>query len=1063
MNLELLRREATARRRVTTLTLARTSAAAGDAGDAGDEALRLARAELLEIQRTIRSQDPAYAAVRGVAPADLEDAAALLDDETAAVAYGVTEERVLVFVITAYRFWSAHDNTTRADLTSLVEQYRSHMDRFGARSRDIVAELEHPVVDGELEGVRSLASRLYDILVRPVAEHLAGKRRLVLIPHDCLHNLPFQALFDGEQHLLERYTLSYAPSISLWDLCSQRQRQSRGRVIILGNPDLGDPKLDLPFAEEEAIAIASLFRTRAEVGAKATLSVLERGWARADLIHLACHAEWNRAQPEFSALLLSPSEGKSGRLEVHELFGLSEELPLSQVTLSACQTALGAGRDLTGLTAGFIYAGSPAVVASLWRVDDFSTGALMTAFYSNLESSDRASALREAQLELLRSREHSHPYFWAPFILTGVGSRIDAEPVQRPSAFHFTRRWTFRAHDGYLIRPSDGPEVVLATWLEREDWPGREQAIWAISKAERKLLWRHEVSRAATAFQFVAGLAHINGVSATQALRIADGAPVWERETETSLTQSLRFSGGLLYTGGHAQVVRALDPATGATAWEARLPRPGSGGFAVGGGRVFAGSNDHFVYAFDARDGRRLWRQELGWTDWSSGPAWVGKSLLHTSVGTFDVTTGHHDRDARISEVRVSDEALDLTSIDDIPPGHELDLAQIDLRVDSDATFVSEPGDRASHLLLFDSATGRLLRRFRVGRRRLTGISTRRRQRRRGRRRRGAARLLVSRDRRGGLPSMGVEEGLRFDFHLAPAPRLLWSRQVGSSERDARPAVHEGRIYAWDRDGTLVVLNLESGAELGRHHVLDEITACTPALGEDVVYLSAHRKDGGGESLCAHDLKSDRTLWSVPSPRGWLAPITDGQMVWARTPEGMVCALDARDGATRWAHHLRRGVFQSPLVFAENVVLAGGMGPAGFELEGYLTALDAGTGDVRWQYLTVGLVPRAPAANADRVFVGEGGKGRGLHCLSVKPRSRSGERRWRQDSHSPADEGVAAGGTVYWGSEDGQFYAFEEESGRALWRFRAGEGAAADSPPCTFGSWVFMSSRDGHL
>ena len=122
-----------------------------------------------------------------------------------------------------------------------------------------------------------------------------------------------------------------------------------------------------------------------------------------------------------------------GRLELHEILALRLDADL--VTLSACETGLGsgyfaelpAGDDFVGLTRAFLYAGSTSVLATLWEVDDASTLSLMKNFYAGLRRSagaeDMANALSLAQRALLSSKEYSHPYFWAPFVLVGEMGR----------------------------------------------------------------------------------------------------------------------------------------------------------------------------------------------------------------------------------------------------------------------------------------------------------------------------------------------------------------------------------------------------------------------------------------------------------------------------------------------------------------------------------------------------------------------------------------------------------------------------------------------------------------
>src|SRR5207237_1381314 len=134
----------------------------------------------------------------------------------------------------------------------------------------------------------------------------------------------------------------------------------------------------------------------------------------------------NSVHPELSGLVFSTVDknGKSqdGMLRLHEIFNLSLNAEL--VVLSACETALGKdikGEGLIGLTRGFMYAGAPRVVASLWNVDDRATAELMKHFYEGMLKHQLrpAAALREAQLALQRDKRWSSPYYWAGFVLQG--------------------------------------------------------------------------------------------------------------------------------------------------------------------------------------------------------------------------------------------------------------------------------------------------------------------------------------------------------------------------------------------------------------------------------------------------------------------------------------------------------------------------------------------------------------------------------------------------------------------------------------------------------------------
>ena len=142
------------------------------------------------------------------------------------------------------------------------------------------------------------------------------------------------------------------------------------------------------------------------------------------IVHFATHGILDPSQPELSGLVLSlvdeNGHEKDGFLHAHELYNL--DLPAELVVLSACQTALGKqirGEGVAGLARGFMYAGAPRVVVSLWNLRDRSTPQLMRTFYRGLlvEGLPPAKALRQAQIEMWK--EGPSPYRWAAFVLQG--------------------------------------------------------------------------------------------------------------------------------------------------------------------------------------------------------------------------------------------------------------------------------------------------------------------------------------------------------------------------------------------------------------------------------------------------------------------------------------------------------------------------------------------------------------------------------------------------------------------------------------------------------------------
>jgi len=186
----------------------------------------------------------------------------------------------------------------------------------------------------------------------------------------------------------------------------------------------------LLFSRDEAEAILTV--TSQPSSLKALDFRANRALAMSDelsqyrVIHFATHGLLDSHHPELSGLVLSlvdeAGRPQDGFLRLHEIYNL--RLNADLVVLSACQTGLGKevrGEGLIGLTRGFMYAGSPRVMASLWQVDDAATAELMKRFYRVMmrERLTPAAALRTAQLEMLKKKHWQSPYYWGAFVLQG--------------------------------------------------------------------------------------------------------------------------------------------------------------------------------------------------------------------------------------------------------------------------------------------------------------------------------------------------------------------------------------------------------------------------------------------------------------------------------------------------------------------------------------------------------------------------------------------------------------------------------------------------------------------
>jgi len=184
----------------------------------------------------------------------------------------------------------------------------------------------------------------------------------------------------------------------------------------------------LRFSRREAEAIAALTREgerlKALDFAASRATALSEELGRYRIIHFATHGLLNSQHPELSGLVLSlvdeRGQPQDGFLRAHEVYNL--KLNADLVVLSGRRTALGKdvkGEGMVGLTRGFMYAGAPRVVASLWQVSDKATADLMKRFYKGIlaDGLRPAAALRAAQVAMWR--EKRAPYFWAAFVLQG--------------------------------------------------------------------------------------------------------------------------------------------------------------------------------------------------------------------------------------------------------------------------------------------------------------------------------------------------------------------------------------------------------------------------------------------------------------------------------------------------------------------------------------------------------------------------------------------------------------------------------------------------------------------
>ncbi len=346
------------------------------------------------------------------------------DDKTAILEYAVSDEKILVFVITKDEKLEVYQlPIVRRELVSKVRSFLKQ-------------------ISEQNFGYKAEASELYNLLIAPLAKHLKNRNNLIIVPDGVLWELPFQTLISPEnKHLIEDFTVSFAPSLSvLREMSKTKNDKSPANLLAFGNPFLSQKTVPLapkdnrnlkfkplPEAEKEVLKIAAFYgakQSRLFIGKTASEQVFKSLADKFNILHFATHAVANDENPMYSFLVFSQSNEKreDGILEAWEIMQMNLNADLA--ILSACETArgqVGGGEGMIGLSWAFFVAGIPTTIVSQWNVESQSTSDLMVEFHRALrQNPSKAKALQTATISLLlNNKRTAHPYFWAGFVLIG--------------------------------------------------------------------------------------------------------------------------------------------------------------------------------------------------------------------------------------------------------------------------------------------------------------------------------------------------------------------------------------------------------------------------------------------------------------------------------------------------------------------------------------------------------------------------------------------------------------------------------------------------------------------
>jgi CHAT domain-containing protein/tetratricopeptide (TPR) repeat protein len=409
-------------------------------------------AEHDRIEGEIRRQQPRLAALalpEAITLARLRED--VVTPETVLVAFSLGESRSYVWAL------------TREDFILRELPARAVIER---QARALLDAIDHQPPNekaADLSQAHARAATVSRTLLSPIAAFLSHHRTLVVVPDGVLHTVPFDVLPSParSEPLVESHEILAAPSLSLvrWLIADAAARQPAPKTVAaLGDPvfaandervtsgagatSSGAPLSTtraatlarrfsrLPFSRDEVtriVALAPVSRRLQAVDFDASRALVEGGALRDyRYVHFATHAIRDDRHPDLSGIVLSlvgpGGVPQDGFLRLQDIYGL--RLRADLVVLSACETALGrqtAGEGLQSLVHGFFQAGASRVLASLWKVDDEATTALMARFYERLLTGERspAAALRQAQRDVRRQPRWAHPFYWSGWVLQG--------------------------------------------------------------------------------------------------------------------------------------------------------------------------------------------------------------------------------------------------------------------------------------------------------------------------------------------------------------------------------------------------------------------------------------------------------------------------------------------------------------------------------------------------------------------------------------------------------------------------------------------------------------------
>lgn len=273
--------------------------------------------------------------------------------------------------------------------------------------------------------IQSISEKVYNLLIsKKIADTLVTNKiqTLVFVLDGSLRNLPMAVLYDGKQYLMEKYNLALTPGLQLIDPRPLKRQQLE--VFIGGLSKETQNFQALPNVEREVQKIDAIVSNPTPLLNETFVSEsIQQQVSKIPfrVVHLATHGEFSANTDKTFILTWNNRLGVKQLGELLQTRVQDQSAPLELLVLSACKTAKGDNRATLGLAGLAVQSGARSTIASLWSVEDSATATFMEKLYQELADlgTTKASALRKAQLYLLKSPQFTHPFYWAPFVLVG--------------------------------------------------------------------------------------------------------------------------------------------------------------------------------------------------------------------------------------------------------------------------------------------------------------------------------------------------------------------------------------------------------------------------------------------------------------------------------------------------------------------------------------------------------------------------------------------------------------------------------------------------------------------